>query len=224
MLFCRYLIIFIVGYLLGNISTGSLIAKAYAHVNIHNHGSGNTGATNVLRTLGWFPSILTLLGDALKAFLAAKLGLLLAGDAGLLLGGLAAVIGHNWPVLYNFRGGKGIAASFGMILAINPWIGLCLFAIDIPLVAITRYMSIASIAAAIAYPILTAVFYANSGKFVLYLVFSLLACFMAVFSHRENIRRLLTGKENRLNFDKISRISKAGWAFFIKRRQKKKKR
>jgi len=224
MIILKYLAIAVVGYLLGNISVGVLISKAFGVWDIRKHGSGNSGSTNVLRTLGWLPGVLTLVGDCLKGYLACQFGLWLCGDPGMLLGGLCAIVGHDYPVFMGFKGGKGIATSLGLILSISPLLGVAHVVLVILIVAITRYMSIASIAAAIAYPILTAVFYANSGKFVLYLVFSLLACFMAVFSHRENIRRLLTGKENRLNFDKISRISKAGWAFFIKRRQKKKKR
>ena len=109
-MFWRYVVIAVAGYLLGNISMGIIISGRY-HMDIREHGSGNAGTTNVLRTLGWLPSALTLVGDALKSFAASMLGQWLAGAPGLLLGGFMAVVGHNWPVFNGFRGGKGMAAS-----------------------------------------------------------------------------------------------------------------
>ena len=120
----RYLIIALAGYLLGNISVGILISKIYGVRDIRTHGSGNAGSTNVLRTLGWLPSVLTLIGDCLKGYLAAELGRYLAGDIGLIIGGICAIIGHDFPVFFRFRGGKGIATSLGLIIATKPWICL----------------------------------------------------------------------------------------------------
>ena len=104
----RYAVIVVAGYLLGNISMGLIVSERY-HMDIREHGSGNAGTTNVLRTLGWLPSVLTLVGDVLKSFLACLLGKWLAGEPGLLVGGFMAVVGHNWPVFSGFRGGKGMA-------------------------------------------------------------------------------------------------------------------
>ena len=114
----RYAVTVVVGYLLGNISMGLIVSERY-HMDIRNYGSGNAGTTNVLRTLGWLPSVLTLVGDVLKSFLASMLGNWLVGAPGLLVGGFMAVVGHNWPVFSGFRGGKGMAASLGIIFALS---------------------------------------------------------------------------------------------------------
>ena len=114
----RYAVIVVAGYLLGNISMGLIVSERY-HMDIRNYGSGNAGTTNVLRTLGWLPSALTVVGAALKSFAASMLGQWLAGAPGLLLGGFMAVVGHNWPVFCGFRGGKGMAASLGIIFALS---------------------------------------------------------------------------------------------------------
>lgn len=202
----RCLITGIVGYLLGTISVGFLLAKLYGVRDIRKTGSGNAGSTNVLRTLGWVPSLLTLLGDCLKAFLAAQIGKWLGGDICLLIGGTAAILGHDFPVFMNFRGGKGIASTLGLIFAIDPRIVLCLFAPFIIIVAVTRYVSVASILAAIEFPILTAIFTRGNPHYMAYVVFSSAVGLLAVFCHRKNIVRLIHHEENRLDFEKISKI------------------
>ena len=205
----------LIGYLLGNVSCGIMMARLFGHIDIREHGSGNAGTTNVLRTLGWLPSILTLIGDALKALIASWLGWLIAGDAGLLLGGFCAVAGHNWPVFLGFRGGKGIAPSLGMIIAINPLLAVCLVIIEVVVVAVTGYMSVASLVNVIAYPILTVIFLHGRENFPLFLLFSLMASAMAAYAHRANIQRLFHGEENKLDFQKIKFLSK------IQQRRKK---
>ena len=112
----------VIGYLFGNIPSGVLIARIYGIGDIRKHGSGNTGTTNVLRTLGWLPSVLTLVGDCLKGYVACLIGKALCGDPGMLLAGLGAILGHDFPVFMGFKGGKGIATSLGLIIAINPWL------------------------------------------------------------------------------------------------------
>ena len=104
-------------------------------------GSGNPGTTNVLRTLGWLPSALTLLGDVLKGLLGGWIGYWIAGEMGARIGGAFAVAGHNWPVFAKFKGGKGIAASLGAILAIEPWFGLGCVVVEAVVVILTRYVS-----------------------------------------------------------------------------------
>ncbi len=101
-LWLKYVLIAVVGYLLGNISVGILVAKLYGIKDIRKVGSGNAGSTNVLRNLGWLPSVLTLVGDCLKSFIAAQLGRCLAGDVGLLIGGTAAILGHDFPVFFKW--------------------------------------------------------------------------------------------------------------------------
>ena len=203
----KYLIIDLAGYLLGNISGGILIAKAYGVKDIRTRGSGNAGTTNVLRTLGWAPSVLTLVGDCLKGLIAAELGRWLGGEIGMLIGGTCAILGHDFPAIFRFRGGKGIATSLGLIIAVNPWIALILTVLVIGTAAVLRYMSVGSIAAAVLYPILVAIFQRGSEYYAAYLLFALFASLMAIFCHRKNIARLIRGEENKLDFEKISHIS-----------------
>ena len=196
----------VIGYLLGNISSGILIAKLYGVRDIRKQGSGNAGTTNVLRTLGWVPSVLTLVGDCLKGLIAALIGKWLGGDIGLLVGGTMAVIGHDFPVFFGFKGGKGIATSWGLIFMVNPWIALILLALVLLIVGFSRYMSLGSLSAAVLYPILTAVFKHGSEHFLAFMLFALFASALTIFCHRANIARLLRREENRLDFGKISRI------------------
>lgn len=208
----KVLIAGIIGYLLGNVSSGILVAKLYGIKDIRKQGSGNAGTTNVLRTLGWAPSVLTLLGDCLKGLIAALIGKWLGGDLGLLVGGTCAVIGHDFPAAFGFKSGKGIATSWGMIFAVSPWIALILLALVLLIVGFSRYMSLGSLAAAVLYPVLTVIFKWGDDAFWLYVGFAVFAGALAIFCHRANIARLLRGEENRLDFAKISHIkSKIGF-------------
>lgn len=204
-------LIVVVGYFLGNIQTGVIISMAFGHFDIRKHGSNNSGTTNVLRTMGWFPSVLTLLGDVAKAALASCIGLWLCGgwegwgSWGARLGGLAAIIGHNWPALYGFKGGKGMAASLGMILVIEPvWIGLALVVCQVIVVAISHTMSIASLVSAFAYTVLTAI--TRWGQWP-EIIFAAVTTSLAFLRHQGNIDRILGNRENRLNFKEIEKKS-----------------
>jgi len=198
----RYAVIVVVGYLLGNISMGIIVSGRY-HMDIRKHGSGNAGTTNVLRTLGWLPSVVTLLGDALKSFASSMLGLWLAGVPGLLVGGLMAIIGHNWPIFNGFRGGKGMAAALGMVFALNWLVALGFLGLEALIAGLTGYMSVASIATSALFPVIIGVVYRGDPQFFIYLAFSVALAIITIFSHRTNIRRLINGNENRLNFRKI---------------------
>lgn len=202
-----------IGYLLGCFSTGIFVSKRIASVDIRTKGSGNAGATNMLRTLGWVPSLLTFAGDALKAILACLIGSLLlkgygAWEAGLgaRLAGIACVLGHNWPVFFGFKGGKGVASSFGVLLFVSPAIAACALALFLPIAALTKTISVASISAGLLNVVLTFVFFKGDWAYI--------ACGLAITAlllicHRSNIRRLLTRSENKLDFEKISEISKS---------------
>ena len=203
----KYILAAVIGYLLGNVSSGYLVSKAYGLRDIRKHGSGNSGTTNVLRTLGWLPSVLTLAGDCLKGYLACLAGRYLAGDLGMLLGGLFAVQGHDFPAFMGFRGGKGIATSLGLIIAINPWMALALLLVQIIAVALTRYMSIASLITTISFPVLTAIMKHGKENYALFVIFALVLAALSLFGHRGNIKRLIEGDENRLDFERISRVS-----------------
>ena len=142
----RYALCAVIAYLLGNFTTGVYVTKWFSNLDIRKVGSGNPGTTNVLRTLGWLPSALTLLGDVLKGLLGGWIGYWIAGEMGARIGGAFAVAGHNWPMFAKFKGGKGIAASLGAILAIEPWFGLGCVVVEAVVVILTRYVSLASIA------------------------------------------------------------------------------
>lgn len=205
MIYLRYAIIVVVAYLLGNISTGVIVSNLVAHKDIRKSGSGNAGATNMLRTYGWLPSVLTLVGDCLKAVVATVFGKLVGGEYGMLMAGVAAIAGHNWPVFYGFKGGKGVAASLGLILVTSPLIALFLLAEQIVVVALTRYMSVASILSAVLYPVLTWVFHPHDPARI---IAAIVVGALALFSHRANIVRLIQHNENRLDFGKIRDISR----------------
>ena len=198
----------VIGYLFGNIPSGVLIAKAYGISDIRKHGSGNTGTTNVLRTVGWLPSILTLVCDCLKGYIACLIGRWLGGDPGMLIGGLCAILGHDFPVFMGFKGGKGIATSLGLIIAINPWIALAEFVVQIATVAITRYMSVASLITTVAFPIVAGILCRGRENYGLFLGVACIASALSLYGHRSNIQRLMKGEENRLDFEKITEVSR----------------
>ena len=201
-MFWRYVVIAVAGYLLGNISMGIIISGRY-HMDIREHGSGNAGTTNVLRTLGWLPSALTLVGDALKSFAASMLGQWLAGALGLLLGGFMAVVGHNWPVFNGFRGGKGMAASLGILFALSWPMALGFLGLEILVAGLTGYVSVASLVTSVAFPIVMAILYRDSPDVWMYVIYAVLLAAVTIFSHRANIQRLMRGTENRIDFKKI---------------------
>ena len=203
-----YALCAVIGYLLGNFSSGLIIARRMGNIDIRDYGSGNAGTTNVLRTLGWLPSVLTLLGDALKGVLAALIGKWIGGEAGMLVGGLFAVVGHNWPALFHFRGGKGMATTLGVVIVAHHAWALALFLPWLAIVVLTRYVSVASIAMCVIYPIITAILYHGKPLGWLHILVFALIGLMGIFGHRANIQRLLKGEENRLDFKKITEISR----------------
>ena len=205
MIWLKYLLIAVICYFLGNISTGLLIGKLTAQIDIRQHGSGNAGTTNVMRTLGWVPSLLTMAGDVLKAVLAVVIGRAIAGEIGWIVGAVAVLLGHNWPVLFGFKGGKGMACSLGIILATEPLFALTVLAVQVLVLVITRYMSVASLTTSVLYPVLVICFHASDTPYV---VFSILAACLAIFCHRSNISRLIHHTENRLDFSKIKKFNR----------------
>lgn len=194
-----YIIIMIVAYLLGNVSTSYIIAKRMAGVDIRTQGSGNAGSTNVLRTLGKKAGALTFLGDLLKGMLAVFIARLIANIAGVdsLMAGYIAVVfvvsGHNWPAFLGFRGGKGVATSLGAMIAMNPVIALSCFAVFLIVVAVTKYVSLGSVLGIGLSPIVMAVLKNKEGFIVcLFLTLSV------IYTHRENIKRLFNGTERKI--------------------------
>ena len=202
----KIILAILIGYALGNVSTGLIISKLGNGIDIRNAGSGNAGATNVLRTLGWLPSLLTFLGDAIKGVLGALIGMWLGGRTGAMLGGLAAIVGHNWPAAFGFKGGKGISTSFGVILVVQPYNAPWLLLAMAAALYITHTVSIGSICASVLYVVLN-VFETLFTDLPMFL-FALALGPLALFQHRSNMQRLLRHNENVLDFKKIQRWKK----------------
>lgn len=201
----KYIAVAIAAYLIGNFSTGIVISKTISHMDIRAHGSGNAGATNMLRTLGWVPSLLTLAGDTLKSVLATLMGKWIGGEAGMLLAGVCVIVGHNWPVFLGFRGGKGVATTLGFMLVTSPLTALILTVIELSIIALTRFVSLGSIIAAALYPVITAYLFTGNAHRI---AAAVVVAALVLFSHRANIARLIKGNENRLDFRKIREISR----------------
>ncbi|MCC0630309.1 MULTISPECIES: glycerol-3-phosphate 1-O-acyltransferase PlsY [unclassified Clostridioides] len=194
-----YIIIAVVAYLLGNISTSYIVAKRIAGVDIRTQGSGNAGSTNVLRTLGKRAGAMTFLGDVLKGVIAVLISEFAARLVGIdtLLAGYLAVIcvvaGHNWPAVLGFRGGKGVATSLGAMLAVNPVITLMCLAVFILVVAITKYVSLGSVVGIGCSPIFMLIVKNKAG-----LIVALFLTASVIYNHRANIKRLLNGTERKI--------------------------
>jgi glycerol-3-phosphate acyltransferase PlsY len=184
----------VLGYLLGNISASFIVGKITKNIDIRKFGSGNAGATNTLRVLGLKAGLLVFFVDLLKGVAAVLIGSLIAGEAGGFAAGAASVAGHIWPVFLGFKGGKGVATSFGILLVLFPAIALIMFVVFTSLVTITRYMSLGSITSAVLLPILLLLF----GYDWQYFFFGLVLASLVVYLHKGNITRLLAGKENKL--------------------------
>ena len=186
-------------FLLGSIPTGYLVAKAKG-VDIRRHGSGNIGATNVFRTLGKPLGIFVFVVDALKGFAAVWLGIRYGGgsDWAGIIAAIAAIAGHNYTPWLGFKGGKGIATSAGVLLALMPWAVLAIAVVWFAVFKISRYVSVASIAAAAALPVaIGALWFSGCGGNAPLLAFSLVISALAIWRHRTNIRRLRDGTESR---------------------------
>lgn len=195
-----YFILAVAAYLVGSIPTGFLVAKAKG-IDIRAAGSGNIGATNAFRVLGKGPGSFVLLFDAFKGWSAVMLLVpLIAGwnlcedcESVRLLAGLAAVIGHNYTCWLKFKGGKGIATSSGVLIAWLPLPFLVMLGVWLVVFALSRYVSLASLATALALPFAT---WWLDGRSSMILITTLLSA-MAIYKHRANITRLLNGTENR---------------------------
>lgn len=209
-----FLVFGTVAYLLGSIPFGLLVMRAFRREDIRQSGSGNIGATNVLRTGGKGLGVLTFVLDAAKGYLAALLASLAARHLHLsyqaaqnlaALAALCALLGHVFTVWLRFRGGKGVATGFGVFLAISPWAALAALATFIVVVLLSRYVSLASILACIAFPFACiALAHGRETKFLLAVV--LLVPLIIIAKHSRNIGRLLHGTEYRFGGSKASAV------------------
>ena len=204
-----YIIIIVSGYLLGSLNTGIIISRLAYKEDIRNFGSGGTGMTNMLRTYGKPAAAATFLGDGLKAVIAAFIGMIFFGSsaiavatyAGPYVGGLAAVLGHAYPIYYKFKGGRSVAATFFMVMCTEPIVGLICIAIFMIIAWWTKYISLGSIMSVVIYPLILNRLTGSGLHNVIAIVITLLI----VYFHRENIKRLGAGTENKLNLRKTEK-------------------
>ena len=194
------------GYLLGSFNTAVIVGKIYGK-DIRSHGSKNAGLTNTLRVLGKPAAAFVLAGDILKGIVACLIGLYLgvyvrSGEAvdcvSLLAAGAGAVIGHNWPVYFGFKGGKGALTAATVMFMFNWAMALVCLGFFVMIVALTRYASLGTVSAAVLFVALS--FMPAFGNTFYFDIFAGLMALMIIFKHRENIRRLLSGTENKLAF------------------------
>lgn len=207
-----YIIVAVIAYLIGSINFSIIISKKMAGFDIREKGSGNAGTTNMLRAIGKKAAAITLICDILKgvvsifiAFLAGKIIKNLDNALLVQIAGIFVLIGHTFPIFFGFKGGKGIATSLGVLLTINWQIGLICLVFALILMAITRMVSVGSIAAAILFPVLVVFIGQNYIVPVnnwSYLIFSIIIAILVLFNHRENLKRIFTGKENKISFKK----------------------
>jgi glycerol-3-phosphate acyltransferase PlsY len=206
-----YIIVALIAYLIGSINFSIIISKRMAGFDVREKGSGNAGTTNMLRSVGKEAALITLVCDILKGIVAIVVAIIIGAiwqdlDRALLvqLAALLVVIGHTFPVFFQFKGGKGVATSLGVLLMINWKIGLICLVFALVLIALTRMVSLGSVGAAILYPILVLFIDTNFtvSEGTGYFVFSVLLALIVAFNHRTNIKRMLEGKENKISFKK----------------------
>lgn len=206
-----YVIVAIIAYLIGSLNISILISKKMAGFDVREKGSKSTGATNVLRTVGKRAAAITLVFDALKGVISILVALLInifaKEQSKAILVEIAAfcvVLGHTFPIYYGFKGGKGVATSLGIILLVNWKIGLICLIFALLIMAITRMVSLGSISAAILFAVL--IFFIRDSYIVdfeiNFIFFGILLAALVIFNHRTNLKRIISGTENKLSFSK----------------------
>ena len=210
-----YIIMAIISYLIGSINFSVIFSKKMAGFDVREKGSGNAGSTNMLRSVGKKAALITLICDILKGVVSIGIAILLGNvianmnrELLLQIAGIAVVIGHTFPIFFQFKGGKGVATSLGVLLMSNWQIGLICLVFALVLMLLTRMVSLGSCAAAVLFPVLT--LFINDNYTVLtegkngnvYFIYSLLLAVIVLFNHRSNIKRILNGTENKLGSKK----------------------
>ena len=182
----------VIGYFMGCFSTGIILGNI-AKIDIRKYGSKSTGTTNVIRVMGFKMGLMTFIGDFIKAVIAVLLGMMIGGRDGGLIAGLFSVIGHNWPVFYGFKGGKGIACSTAVLLLNVPLEGAIAAAIAVSVIYLSRYVSLGSLSllfsAAVILPFTRGLWPVGAWALLLFI--------FAVYRHRTNIQRLMRGTESK---------------------------
>ena len=201
----------IIAYLIGSVNFSVILSKKMAGFDVREKGSGNAGTTNMLRSVGKKAAALTLICDVLKGVVAILIAMFIGWafkveNQSLLvqIAGIAVVLGHTFPIFFGFKGGKGVATSLGILVMSNWQIGLICLVFGVLLIALTRMVSLGSCAAAVLFPVLTLFITDNyivsqgSG----YLIYSIILAVIVLFNHRSNIKRIMSGTENRISFKK----------------------
>jgi acyl phosphate:glycerol-3-phosphate acyltransferase len=191
------------GYLLGSIATAVWTGKIFNGIDIREHGSGNAGATNIIRVLGWKKGIPVMIIDVAKGWFAAYLPVLFnlaeKGSGTLttlqIITGMAAIIGHVYPIFAGFRGGKGVGSTFGVLLALNPLLTISCLGVFLIVLFATGYVSVSSMSAGVAFPILLFTLFPTPS--VVFKIFSLFVTVALILTHRKNIKRLINGEESK---------------------------
>lgn len=190
-----YLLTGVIAYLVGSIPSGLILGKLFWHTDLRKYGSHNIGATNAWRTLGKVPGIIVFLADSLKGQAGVLLGLSLVGTPlAAVIGGLLAIVGHSFSLFLRFHGGKGVATSLGVLTMLMGNVTLIVFVLWFTIVYMTCYVSLGSVVAGVITPILAALF----AYPMEYIVFTVIAALLVIVRHRENIKRLMNGTENKI--------------------------
>ncbi|MBS1748890.1 MAG: glycerol-3-phosphate 1-O-acyltransferase PlsY [Bacteroidetes bacterium] len=193
----------ILAYLIGSIPTALWVSQYFFNIDIRDYGSGNSGATNTYRVLGKKWGTMVMAVDMLKGFVAVKLAFILPfyvvdefARTNLQIGlGLAAVLGHIYPIWAQFRGGKGVATLFGLVLGISPWTALCCIGVFLLVLFLTRFVSLSSILASMAFPVFILVIFNVDNH--AYRIFAVVVALLVILTHQKNISRLLRGSESK---------------------------
>jgi glycerol-3-phosphate acyltransferase PlsY len=194
------ILVFVLAYLLGSIPAAVWIGKRFHNIDVRKHGSGNAGTTNVIRVLGWKTGIPVLLIDITKGWLAASLPVFfnLAGPESpqlinlQILAGMTAIVGHIFPVFAGFKGGKGVATVFGVLLALQPLLTLCSLGVFLAVLFLTGIVSVSSMSAGIAFPIFLLLVFGTPS--LVFKIFSVFVAIALLVTHRKNIGRIIRGK------------------------------
>lgn len=198
--------VLLLGYLLGSVQSGLLVGRIYRGIDVREYGSGKTGFTNTLRMFGLGAALIVVALDIAKGAVPVLIGRLLFDDPlGAALGGMAAVVGHTWPVFASFRGGRGVATSFGAFLAIAPVAALAAIAFAGIVLALTRYVSLMSITGMLAGFIALVVFVALGWTAPEYLLFGVVVTLSVELNHLGNLKRLLSGTEPKIGHGGVRR-------------------
>lgn len=207
-----YIIMAVIAYFIGSINFSVIIGRKMAGIDVRQEGSGNAGSTNVLRTIGLKAALLTLICDILKGIIAILVALLIGNivkniDRALLvqLAGIFVILGHTFPIFFEFKGGKGVATALGVLLMSNWEIGLICLVFALVIIIASRMVSMGAVGAAILFPVLTLFMNDNfivAASGMKYFIYSLILALIVIFNHRENIKRIMNGTENKIEFKK----------------------